>query len=73
MHNTARREQRARASKRGAPGAPWLLLWIVGGLAIAVAAVAFALWGIAGASTILDLIDAYCGYPPRPRGLWMSA
>jgi hypothetical protein len=45
----------------GAPGAPRLLLWTVGGLAVAVAAVAFVLWGTTGAGTILDLIAAYCG------------
>ena len=48
-------------AQHGAPPAPRLLLWIVGGLAVALGGLAFVLWGTAGAATILDLIAAYCG------------
>jgi hypothetical protein len=37
------------------------MLWIIGGLAGSIAAVAFLLWGINGATYIVDLIAAFCG------------
>ena len=40
--------------------AHWML-WIIGALAASITAAAFLLWGINGATYIVDLIAAFCG------------
>jgi hypothetical protein len=44
-----------------AQAAPHWMLWIVGGIAVAVGGVALLLWGVMGPTYIFDLIAAYCG------------
>jgi len=39
---------------------PYQLLWSVGIIALVLCVAAFALWGIYGANTLLDLIAALC-------------
>jgi len=39
---------------------PYWLLWSTGAVAFVLAAVAFVLWGLTGAATLLDMIVAFC-------------
>ena len=47
--------------KNSVPVSAHWMLWIVGGLAASIAAATFLLWGINGATYIVDLIAAFCG------------
>jgi hypothetical protein len=61
----ARRARNPRAEQLSpaepSPGStPYRLLWSTGIVAFALCIVAFALWGINGASTLFDMIAAFC-------------
>jgi hypothetical protein len=48
-------------AESSAQAAPHWMLWIVGGVGIAVCGLALVLWGVTGPTYIFDLIAAYCG------------
>jgi hypothetical protein len=39
---------------------PYLVLWLIGGVAFVLCVVAFALWGITGSITLFDMTIALC-------------
>ncbi len=65
---TRLRGGRARGLVRNPPGAaepppagtPYWLLWSTGIAAVVLCAAAFVLWGVNGASTLIDMIVALC-------------
>jgi hypothetical protein len=42
-------------------GTPYGVLWSAGMVAFVICVLAFVLWGINGAGTLLDMIAAFCG------------
>jgi hypothetical protein len=48
-------------AESSARAAPHWMLWIVGGVGVAVCSLILLLWGVAGPTYIFDLIAAYCG------------
>ncbi len=59
VRNT-RAEQISPAAESSPGNTPYWLLWSIGMVAFVLGTVAFALWGLNGASTLLDVIVALC-------------
>ena len=59
VRNT-RAEQTSRAGEPSPANPPYWLLWSTGIVAFVLCIVAFVLWGINGASTLFDMIVAFC-------------
>lgn len=53
-------EQSVVTAETTAPNTPHGLLWLTGIVAVVIGAIAFVLWGINGASILLDMIVALC-------------
>jgi hypothetical protein len=49
------------ATRSSSANTPRRLLWSVGIAALVLGIVAFVLWGVNGAGTLLDMIAAFCG------------
>ena len=59
VRNT-RAEQTSPAAEPSPANPPYWLLWSTGIVAFMLCIVAFVLWGINGASTLFDMIVAFC-------------
>ena len=55
-----RAEQVSSSAERSPAHTPYRLLWSTGIVALVLGAAAFMLWGLNGASTLFDLIAAFC-------------
>jgi hypothetical protein len=55
-----RAEQTSPAAEPPSANPPYWLLWSTGIVAFVLCIVAFVLWGINGASTLFDMIVAFC-------------
>jgi hypothetical protein len=56
----ARAEQISTATEASPADTPYWLLWSTGIVASVLCIAAFALWGVNGASTLFDMIVAFC-------------
>ena len=56
----ARLFRREPAAEPSPDNTPYWLLWSTGIVAVAFSIVAFVLWGFGGASTLFDMIVAFC-------------
>jgi len=59
VRNT-RAEQMSPAAETSPANTPYRLLWSTGIVAFVLCTAAFVLWGINGASTLFDMIVAFC-------------
>ncbi len=59
VRNT-RAEQMSPAAETSPANTPYRLLWSTGIVALVLGIAAFVLWGLNGASTLFDLIAAFC-------------
>ena len=50
------------ARAQSSQAAPHWVVWIIGGIAVALCCFVFLLWGINGPIYLFDLIAAYCGF-----------
>jgi hypothetical protein len=60
LARTLRAEQMSPAAEPSPAHTPYRLLWSTGIVALVLGAAAFMLWGLNGASTLFDLIAAFC-------------
>jgi hypothetical protein len=59
MSTIGTRRQRE-SSEPSSARTPYWLLWSTGAAAVVIAVIAFLLWGLGGAVTLLDMIVALC-------------
>jgi hypothetical protein len=60
LARSTRAEQISPAAEPSPADTPYRLLWSTGIVAFVLGVAAFVLWGINGASTLFDLIAAFC-------------
>ena len=60
LFSSTHAEQISPDAKPSPANTPYWLLWSTGIVAFVLCIVAFALWGINGASTLFDMIVAFC-------------
>jgi hypothetical protein len=60
LARNTRAEQMSSAAERPPAHTPHRLLWSTGIVALVLGVAAFMLWGLNGASTLFDLIAAFC-------------
>jgi hypothetical protein len=60
LARSTRAEQISPAAEPSPADTPYRLLWSTGIVAFVLGVAAFVLWGLTGASTLFDLIAAFC-------------
>ena len=60
LARNTRAEQVSTAAEPSPSDTPYRLLWSTGIVAVVLGVAAFMLWGLNGASTLFDLIAAFC-------------
>jgi hypothetical protein len=60
LFRSAHAERSRRDAEPSAANTPYWLLWSTGIVAFVLCIIAFVLWGIGGASTLFDMIVAFC-------------